>query len=188
MGVGGVCSGFTVSPRLRVPCIARCDPTTRAGPPTALRSRQTDAAQDAYVFPTATGARIGDENFRSRVLGRPAVIVDGDEVKPAKGAVGRANANLEASGLPPLPDKLTPHSLRRTFASVLYALNVDAGTVADEMGHTDPALAFRVYRHAMRRDEGENAALRALVEGGELANIGQRSEKREAATVEAEAA
>jgi hypothetical protein len=39
------------------------------------------------------------------------------------------------------------------------------GTVMDEMGHTDPALALRVYRQAMRRGEGDKAALRALVEG-----------------------
>jgi hypothetical protein len=32
----------------------------------------------------------------------------------------------------------------------------------DEMGHTDPALA--VYRQAMRRGEGEKAALLDLVE------------------------
>jgi hypothetical protein len=39
----------------------------------------------------------------------------------------------------------------------------------DEMGHTDPALALRVYRQSMRRGEDEKAALRALVEGGETA-------------------
>jgi len=33
------------------------------------------------------------------------------------------------------------------------------------MGHTDPGLALRVYRHAMRRGEGEKAKLRALAEG-----------------------
>jgi integrase len=58
---------------------------------------------------------------------------------------------------------ITPHFLRRTFASVLYALGEDPGIVMDEMGHTDPALALRVYRQAMRRGEGEQAALMALV-------------------------
>lgn len=29
----------------------------------------------------------------------------------------------------------------------------------DEMGHTDPALALRVYRQSMRRGEDEKAAL-----------------------------
>jgi hypothetical protein len=35
----------------------------------------------------------------------------------------------------------------------------------DEMGHTDPALALRVYRQAMRRGDDERAALRGLVTG-----------------------
>lgn len=39
----------------------------------------------------------------------------------------------------------------------------------DEMGHTDPALALRVYRQAMRRGEDERRALIALVEGVECA-------------------
>jgi integrase len=51
------------------------------------------------------------------------------------------------------------------FCSLLYALGEDPGVVMDEMGHTDPALALRVYRQAMRRGEDEKAALRALVEG-----------------------
>ena len=82
--------------------------------------------------------------------------------------MGRANKRLEAEGLPPLPGRITPHSLRRTFCSLLYALGEDPGTVMDEMGHTDPELALRVYRQAMRRGEKEKAQLRALVEGGTL--------------------
>lgn len=31
--------------------------------------------------------------------------------------------------------------------------------------NTDPGLALRVYRQAMRRDDGEKARLHALVEG-----------------------
>jgi hypothetical protein len=40
-----------------------------------------------------------------------------------------------------------------------------SGVVMDEMGHTDPALALRVYRQSMRRGEDEKAALRCLVDG-----------------------
>jgi integrase len=83
-------------------------------------------------------------------------------------AVKLGSERLEREGLRPLPDRLTPHSLRRTFCSLLYALGEDPGTVMDEMGHTDPALALRVYRQAMKRSEVEKAKLRALVEGGEL--------------------
>ena len=55
--------------------------------------------------------------------------------------------------------------MRRTFASILYAIGEDPGVVMDEMGHTDPALALRVYRQAMRRGEDEKASLQLLVEG-----------------------
>jgi integrase len=108
----------------------------------------------AYVFPTRTGRRQYESKVRTGTLG---------------GAVKRADANLEKAGLTPVPARLTPHSLRRTFASALYALKEDPGVVMDEMGHTDPALALRVYRQAMRRGEDENARLRALVDGGQMA-------------------
>jgi len=140
-----------------------------------LRGRHQEAVQSAYVFGTATGGAQSADNFRNRVLGRPAIVVDGKE-KAGTGAVGRANKRLEADGLPPLPAKLTPHSLRRTFCSLLYALGEDPGVVMDEMGHTDPGLALRVYRQAMRRDAGEKAALQALVEGGVVADGGRRAE------------
>jgi integrase len=133
----------------------------------ALRGRHLDAAQDAYVFATRTGGKMSPDNFRNRVLGKPGVVVDGKR-KGAAGALGAAAKHLDAAGLPPLPAKLTPHSLRRTFCSLLYALGEDPGTVMDEMGHTDPALALRVYRQAMRRGEDEKAAMRALVEGAEV--------------------
>lgn len=44
----------------------------------------------------------------------------------------------------------------------------------DEMGHTSPELALKVYRQAMRRGEDEKAALRALVDG-RMGTYGQTS-------------
>jgi hypothetical protein len=44
-------------------------------------------------------------------------------------------------------------------------------------GHTDPALALRVYRQAMRRGEREKEQQQALVEGadfGDRADAGER--------------
>jgi integrase len=81
-----------------------------------------------------------------------------------KAAVKRADGDLCARTLAPLPPRITPHSLRRTFVSILYALGEDPGVVMDEVGTTDPALALRVYRQSMRRGEREKADLRALVE------------------------
>ncbi len=138
-----------------------------------LRAGRGSIEHDAYVFATGRGGRMSDDNFRSRVL---------------RATVKRANENLERADLPPLPDKLTPHSLRRTFCSLLYALGEDPGTVMDEMGHTDPALALRVYRQSMRRGEDEKAQMQALVEGGVWANMGERSEVKASEMVERRAA
>jgi hypothetical protein len=35
-----------------------------------------------------------------------------------------------------------------------------------ELGHTHPGLALRIYAAAMRRDDEENGRLRGLIEGG----------------------
>jgi integrase len=134
----------------------------------AVRARRPFATTDGFVFATARGGRQSPENFRSRVL---ATTVD------------RANENLARRDLPPLPDRLTPHSLRRTFASLLYALGEDPGVVMDEMGHTDPALALRVYRQTMRRDEGEKTSLRALVEGADAPIVDQAAEIAESSAL-----
>lgn len=110
-------------------------------------------APDALVFATPTGRQHSPSNVRNRVLAR---------------TVQRANERLAEAREAPLPDGLTPHSLRRTFASLLYAIGEAAPVVMQEMGHTHPALALRIYAQAMRRDDDENERLRALVLGGEL--------------------
>ncbi len=42
----------------------------------------------------------------------------------------------------------------------------------DQLGHTNPNFTLRVYRHAMRRDDGENDGLRRLVAGTDWAEMG----------------
>jgi len=110
------------------------------------------------VFATRTGARLEPDNFRKRVF------------KPIK----RANKDLEAAKVPPLPEDPIPHSQRRTFCSLLYELGESPPLVMQEMGHADAALALRVYAQAMRRYEHQQAQLRALVKGADWANMGQR--------------
>jgi integrase len=139
----------------------------------ALRSRWQDTPQSAYVFATLSGARMSPDNFRARVL---------------RAAVKLAGERLEADDLAPLPAKITPHSLRRTFCSLLYALGEAPPVVMVEMGHTDPGLALRVYAQAMRRGDDETAALRELVEGGIVASGGQRDEIETAEHADADAA
>ena len=45
-----------------------------------------------------------------------------------------------------------------------------------EMGHIDADLALSIYAHAMRREDGENDRLRALVEGASFGNFGSGAE------------
>ena len=95
-------------------------------------------------------------NVRNRLLAR---------------AVERANERLAKAQAPPLPEKLTPHKLRHTFASLLVALGTDPGAVMDQLGHEDAAFTLRVYRHGMRRDEKSKQALAQRV------GVGKGTEK-----------
>lgn len=119
---------------------------------------------DQLMFPTSnTGrGRAGGKphtttNVRSRVL-LPAI----DE----------ANTALTNSNLPPLPEGLTHHSLRRTFASILFAIGRDQTTCMDQMGHATAALTLQVYARRMASKDQEPERLKALVEGHVLARFG----------------
>ena len=78
-------------------------------------------------------------------------------------------------GTQPLPLGITPHELRHTFASILVAIGRDPTYVMQQLGHTDPAFTLRVYSHAMRHTEHEPARLKALVEGHDWAQIGDKT-------------
>jgi integrase len=70
---------------------------------------------------------------------------------------------------------LTCHKLRHTFASILVALGEDPRYVMGQLGHADPTFTLRLYTHAMRRDDGECARLRALVEGDDWGTNGHKT-------------
>ena len=110
---------------------------------------------DALVFGTATGRPHSQSNVRRMM----------------RNAVGRAGARLREADEAPLP-KVSPHSLRRTFASVMFALGESIPDVMADGGWADSKTPLTVYAHAMRREPGENERLRALVEGAELGGLG----------------
>jgi integrase len=60
---------------------------------------------------------------------------------------------------------LTPHSPRRTFASILFALGETPPYVMSQMGHTTANLTLRICVHEIDRRDGEPERLRALVQG-----------------------
>jgi len=117
----------------------------------AYRAR-LDALPDALVFGTAIGIRLTTTNVRRRVLAK---------------AVEKANKQLVENEVEPLPERLTPHSLRRTFASLLFAIGETPPYVMAQMGHTTPNLTLAIYARCMDRRDGEPERLKALVEGRE---------------------
>jgi integrase len=94
------------------------------------------------VFCTTTGTRRERSNITRQIL-RPAIKA--------------ANQAREAAGQPPLPDGITNHSLRRTFASLLYEAGANPAYVMSQMGHTSSSLALEIYAKKMEvaRDTGQ---------------------------------
>jgi integrase len=124
----------------------------------AYRARLRDVEQDALVFGTTTGEMHSTTNIRRRVLAK---------------AVQIANDRIEAGDDgEPLPERLTPHSLRRTFASLLFAVGETPPYVMSQMGHTTASLTLAIYAREMDRRDGEPQRLRALVNGEEWAPAG----------------
>jgi integrase len=105
---------------------------------------------DDPLLITATGKPRDRHNVRQRV------------VIPV---VAKAEELLAERGGQPLPQGISPHKLRHTFASVLIAIGKDPAYVMHQLGHTDPAFTLRVYAHMMRRSPDEREKLQALVEG-----------------------
>jgi integrase len=109
------------------------------------------ARHEDYVFATATGKADTRSNIAKRL----------------KRAVERANEALAGQETPPIPAALSPHSLRRTFASLLYLRGENPVYVMHQMGHTDPKLALRIYTKVMgeQRRRGPGARLVGVLDG-----------------------
>jgi integrase len=112
----------------------------------ALKANTPGARLDALVFGTVTGKSQSQSNVR-RMLTKAAT---------------RANRELAETGELPLP-AITPHSCRRTFASVLLACGESLPVVMSDGGWEKPDVPLRIYGQVMNRDPGENDRLRALV-------------------------
>jgi integrase len=112
---------------------------------------------DDFVFPTERGARQDRNNARRRVVSR---------------SVERASENLTARGRNPLPEGITPHSLRRTFISLLLATGAEVPYVMRQVGHSDPKVTLSIYAQVMYRGEGERERLKIVSEGSDWALLG----------------
>ena len=112
-------------------------------------ARHADPAD--YVFATSTGKADTRSNIAKRL----------------KRAAERANEALADGDTPPISPGLSPHSLRRTFALLLYLRGENPVYVMHQMGHTDPKLALRIYTKVMgeQRRRGPGARLVGVLDG-----------------------
>ncbi|MBA3262010.1 MAG: site-specific integrase [Thermoleophilaceae bacterium] len=115
----------------------------------ALRAEHIDVGSDALVFATASGGQQNPSNVRNRLLAK---------------ACEKANETLEEAKEMPLPH-LTPHAMRRTFASILVALGRDPRYVMTQLGHADPKFTLKIYAQTMAFGDDQRARLEALVNG-----------------------
>jgi integrase len=100
---------------------------------TLLTQRAKQSRQDGPAFVTRNGTRQHPDNVRTHILTNVRT---------------RANNLLHDRGLPPIAH-LTPHTLRRTFASLLAEVGVSPRRAMYLIGHTDPTLTMRVYQQVL---------------------------------------
>jgi integrase len=112
---------------------------------------------DDLVFPTKNGRPQNTNNVLSRVV---------------RGAVKEANKRLAKKELPLIPERLKTHSLRHTFASLLFEAGASPPYVMAQLGHTDPGFTLRVYAHVLRRKRDHGERMDELVKGADWAATG----------------
>jgi integrase len=98
-------------------------------------------------FPTRNGTRQRPDNIRARIL------------TPMRDC---ANELLEAEGRLPI-GLMTPHSLRRTFASILAVCDVPPRRAMYLMGHTDASLTLGVYQQVLDMGKGSVEVLEEIL-------------------------
>ncbi len=123
----------------------------------AHKARARAGEPGDLVFPTRRGTARDRNNVRTRVLGK---------------TIAQANAKLAKAGKAPVQDGVTNHTLRRTFASLLYEAGASPAYVMAQLGHTSSALALEVYARKMERTRDTGARMDALVRGADWAQTG----------------
>ena len=97
------------------------------------------------------GIRGGQPVFLSAHAGRVRRQSAANVARRLKTAIRRANRRLAELGIEPISERVTPHSLRRTYASLRAAAGEDPVYIAEQLGHTDPRFTLSVYTKAVKR-------------------------------------
>ncbi|MGO9763375.1 MAG: tyrosine-type recombinase/integrase [Solirubrobacteraceae bacterium] len=145
-----------ITPALRDELLAYRAEKLRRGYPTT---------PETPLFCTREGKPWNEDNVRNDLL---AVVVE------------LASRRLVERGLPPLP-KITPHSLRRTYVSImLLATNYDIPFVQHQVGHAHAQMVLDVYNQLLDRSKREHGiAFDALLLDARNTLYGTGTERQE---------
>jgi integrase len=102
----------------------------------AYRASRVDDPADDPAFPTRTGHRRDKDNLNQRVL-RPVVRA--------------ANELRSTRREPPLPDRVTPHTLRRTYITLMLEAGAPVPYVQGQVGHEDATTTLNIYAQVLKR-------------------------------------
>ncbi len=100
------------------------------------------------LYPTRTGRRRTKDNLRQRVL--PPVVREANRVRRQRGAS-------------PIREDITPHTLRRTFISLLIAYTKDVPFAQRQAGHEDARVTLNIYTEVIDTDFGPTAEILELL-------------------------
>jgi integrase len=143
----------------------------------AWRAERGDVQMDEFVFATASAQPRDKDNVRT-ILGR---------------VVARANEKREQRGLIPLP-RVVPHTLRRTYISLMLEAGAPLHYVMDQVGHEDSKTTLEIYAQVQKRLSRKQVK-RAFEElladtesGGLVMTTGERAKMSDQAQRSSEAA
>jgi integrase len=89
-----------------------------------------------------------------------------------KRAIKRANVQLEKDGGDPIPEGVTFHSLRRSYATMMAEAGAAPAYVMGQIGHRRSSFTLDVYTDVTTRRDAANARLGALLSAPEKARNG----------------
>ena len=134
-------------PHVKTEASERTVPMVPALHETLLAARAQRETRGGPAFPTRNGTAQHPDNVRARLL---ASVRE------------RANQVLAERQQPPI-GHMTPHTLRRTFASILAEVGVPPRRAMYLLGHTDPTFTMRVYQQVLDMGGGAVQALERVL-------------------------
>jgi integrase len=124
----------------RCPRVAHRRPRVFLRASTSVPARSSGNSLTQRSYPTRSGSRRDKDNINARVI-RPGVR--------------RANERRALRDLPPLPARVTAHTLRRTYISMMFAAGAEIPYVMAQVGHGDSKVTLEIYAQVLKRRDRE---------------------------------